>query len=87
MYTSAEGPISSEYDFNKALDLLDYINEEEEKLSLKARIWARAARCDKWDTVSKNPEQQVQETLFFKLMDLVHMMGEYQIKSYKNLMQ
>ncbi|OXU23558.1 hypothetical protein TSAR_013208 [Trichomalopsis sarcophagae] len=75
LYTCAESQISNEYDFKKALDLLEYIPEEDEKTSLKLRIWARAARCDKWDTVSKNPEQQIQETTFFKLMDLVHLMG------------
>ncbi|KAL7299771.1 hypothetical protein TKK_0007518 [Trichogramma kaykai] len=75
LYTCAESHISNEYDFKKALDLLDYIDQEDEKMALKTRIWARAARCDKWDTVSKNPEQQIQETTFFKVMDLVHLMG------------
>lgn len=79
LYTCAESQISNEYDFKKALDLLEYIPEEDEKTSLKLRIWARAARCDKWDTVTRNPEQQVQETTFFKLMDLVHLMGRLQI--------
>ena len=67
--------MSNEYDFKKALDLLEYIDQEDEKMCLKLKIWARAARSDKWDTVSKNPEQQVQETIFFKLVDLVHLMG------------
>jgi nuclear pore complex protein Nup133 len=68
--------MSNEYDFKKALDLLEYIDQEDEKMFLKLRIWARAARNDKWDTVSTNPEQQVQETIFFKLMDLIHLMGK-----------
>lgn len=42
---------------------------------MKLRIWARAAKRDAWDTIGKNPEQQVQETIFFKLMDLAHFMG------------
>ncbi len=75
LYTCAESELS-EYDFKKALDLLEYMKQDEERALLQTRIWARAARCNKWDTVSKNPEQQVQETLFFKVMDLVHLMGE-----------
>ncbi|KAJ8683493.1 hypothetical protein QAD02_019285 [Eretmocerus hayati] len=76
LFTCAESKIINEYDFKKALDLLEYVNQEDEIISLKTKIWARAARCDKWDTVSKNPEEQVLQTTFFKLMDLVHLMGE-----------
>lgn len=76
MYTCEENTSANEYDFKKALDLLDFVEQEDEKASLKLRIWARVARRDKWDIVTKNPEQQVQETLFFKLMDLTQFMGK-----------
>lgn len=75
LYTCEENEVANEYDFKKALDLLDFVEQEEEKASLKLRIWARVARRDKWDIVTKNPEQQVQDTMFFKLMDLTHFMG------------
>ncbi|EZA47610.1 hypothetical protein DMN91_012410 [Ooceraea biroi] len=75
LYTSSDNVIANEYDFKKALDLLDYVEREEDKLSLKLQIWARAARRNQWDNVEKNPEQQIQETLFFKLMDLTFFMG------------
>ncbi|KAG7207192.1 hypothetical protein KM043_008877 [Ampulex compressa] len=75
LYTSQDNLVANEYDFKKALDLLEYVEEEVDKVSLRLRIWARAAKRDPWDSVGKNPEQQVQETLFFKLMDLVHFMG------------
>lgn len=54
------------------------MEQEEEKLSLRLLIWARAARRNQWN-VEKNPEQEVQETLFFKLMDLVYFMGKLYI--------
>lgn len=76
LYTSNDNIIANEYDFKKALDLLEYLEHEEERLSVKLQIWARAARRNQWDTVEKNPEQQVQETLFFKLMDLAYFMGK-----------
>ncbi|KAL2713004.1 nuclear pore complex protein Nup133 [Vespula squamosa] len=75
LYTSEDNVIASEYDFKKALDLLDYVKQEEEKSSLKLRIWARAARRDSWESVEKNPKQQAQGTIFFKLMELAYMMG------------
>ncbi|KAI4497473.1 hypothetical protein M0802_007484 [Mischocyttarus mexicanus] len=75
LYTSEDNVIASEYDFKKALDLLDYVKQEDEKSSLRLRIWARAARRDSWETVDKNPKQQAQGTLFFKLMELAYMMG------------
>lgn len=75
LYTSEDNIDANEYDFKKALDLLEYVELEDEKVSLKLRIWAQAAKRDQWDSIGKNPEQQVQETIFFKLMDLAHFMG------------
>ncbi|CAL7941714.1 unnamed protein product [Xylocopa violacea] len=75
LYTSEDNIDANEYDFKRALDLLEYIEQEDEKMSLKLRIWARAAKRDQWDTIGKNAEQQVQGTIFFKLMDLAHFMG------------
>ncbi|GAB1864344.1 Nuclear pore complex protein Nup133 [Camponotus japonicus] len=75
LYTSNDNVIANEYDFKKALDLLDYVEHEEDKSSMRLQIWARAARRNQWDNIDKNPEQQVQETLFFKLMDLAYFMG------------
>lgn len=75
MYTSEDNIDANEYDFKKALDLLEYVEQEDEKVSLKLQTWARAAKRDQWDTLGKNPEQQVQETIFFKLMDLAHFTG------------
>lgn len=75
LYTSSDNVIANEYDFKKALDLLEYVEREEDKSSLKLQIWARAARRNQWDNVGKNPEQQIQDTLFFKLMDLTFFMG------------
>lgn len=75
MFTSDENTLANEYDFKKALDLLEYV-EQDDKSSLRLQIWARAARRNQWDTVEKNPEQQVQEMFFFKLMDLTYFLGK-----------
>ncbi|XP_012252662.2 nuclear pore complex protein Nup133 [Athalia rosae] len=75
LYTCDENVLANEYDFKKALDLLEFVEVKEDKNSLRLRIWARAARKDRWDTVGNNPEQQAQSTVFFKLVDLAHVMG------------
>nr|XP_033334871.1 nuclear pore complex protein Nup133 [Megalopta genalis]XP_033334872.1 nuclear pore complex protein Nup133 [Megalopta genalis]XP_033334873.1 nuclear pore complex protein Nup133 [Megalopta genalis] len=75
LYTSEDNVDANEYDFKKALDLLEYVEDKDETESLKLKIWARAAKRDQWNTIGKNPEQQVQEIVFFKLMDLTHFMG------------
>ena len=79
LYTCEENLAATEYDFKKALDLLEYVESEDERPMLKLRIWARAARRDRWDTVSENPEQQIKNTVFFKLMDLVFDLGMQKI--------
>lgn len=76
-YTCAENTLATEFDFKKALDLLDYVPDVDDKKALRLRIWARAAKRNKWDSVTKNPELQIQHTLFFKIMDLNHTMGEW----------
>ncbi|XP_078046274.1 nuclear pore complex protein Nup133 [Augochlora pura] len=75
LYTSEDNVDANEYDFKKALDLLEYIEDKDHAETLKLQIWARAAKRDEWTTIGKNPEQQVQELIFFKLMDLAHFMG------------
>lgn len=60
--------------------MLVYIENDDEKTALKLRVWARAARRDKWDNLTNNPETQVQSTVFFKLMDLLHSVGDEKIE-------
>lgn len=75
--TCEENSLANEFDFKKALDLLDHVPDESDRASLRLKIWARAARRDQWDTVTKNPEQQIESTLFFKLISVIHQYGEY----------
>ncbi|KAH0548930.1 nuclear pore complex protein Nup133 [Cotesia glomerata] len=76
LYTCEENVPVTDFDFKKALDLLDYVDESEDKMGLKVSIWARAAQRDRWDVVSKNPEQQIQQMLFFKIISLIHVHGD-----------
>lgn len=75
LYTCEENTLASEFDFKKALDLIEYVHIDSEKESLKLRVWARAAKKDKWNNVAKNPDKEIPETLIFKLISLYHMMG------------
>ncbi|XP_066593314.1 nuclear pore complex protein Nup133 [Prorops nasuta] len=76
LYTCEDNVLANEFEFKKALDLLDYIEQEDETTILRLKIWAKAALKDKWDTVEKNPEEQVQKTLFFKLIDLIQTISD-----------
>ncbi|KAF7996446.1 hypothetical protein HCN44_002078 [Aphidius gifuensis] len=75
LYTCEENTLANEFDFKKSLDLLEYITINDEKESLRLRIWARAAKKNKWDIVVKNPDKEISQTLIFKLISLYHMMG------------
>ncbi|KAK0083764.1 hypothetical protein PV325_008252 [Microctonus aethiopoides] len=75
LYTCEENSLANEFDFKKALDLLEYIVDNDDKSSLRLKIWARAALRDQWDKTTKNPEKQIQQTMFCKLISLIHVMG------------
>ncbi|KAK0162590.1 hypothetical protein PV327_006357 [Microctonus hyperodae] len=75
LYTCEENSMANEFDFKKALDLLEYIADNDDKSSFKLKIWARAALRDQWDKTTKNPEKQIQQTMFCKLISLIHVMG------------
>lgn len=85
MYTCDENTLASESDFRKALVLLGHVRDKEERESLRLKIWARAAKRDSWETVEQNPEQQVQSTLFYKLIELSRMAANYPGNSKKLL--
>ncbi|XP_067007277.2 nuclear pore complex protein Nup133 [Anabrus simplex] len=75
MYISDEFLGASELEFMKALDLLAYIDVEERE-ELRNTIWCHAVLRDKWtDTVVGSPVDVIQNTIFFKLVELLHIMG------------
>ncbi|XP_069091086.1 nuclear pore complex protein Nup133 [Pleurodeles waltl] len=72
LYISEDNRRANEYDFKKALDLLEYINEEEEEDldALKLEILSKALQRNNWANSEDNddPIESSKDTVFVKIM-------------------
>lgn len=72
LYICEENERANEYDFKKALDLLDYIQEEEEIdiNELKLEIFCTALQRDRWSSSDgyDDPVEAAKDSLFVKLL-------------------
>uniref|UniRef100_A0A8C5MUE1 Nuclear pore complex protein Nup133 n=1 Tax=Leptobrachium leishanense TaxID=445787 RepID=A0A8C5MUE1_9ANUR len=73
LYISEENRRANEYDFKKALDLLDYINEEDvdvDKEELKLEILCKAIKRDTWTAVEgmDDPIDATKDAVFVKVL-------------------
>lgn len=80
LYISDENRTANEYDFKKALDLLDYINEEdfdENKEELKLEILCKAIRRDTWTAVDgmDDPIDATKDSVFVKVLQQLQNKG------------
>lgn len=64
---------ATEYDYQKALTLLPYVDDAAE---VKHKIWCSAILRDEWNSYNVNaPQETLQQLTFFKLVDLCFFMG------------
>ncbi|XP_047433726.1 nuclear pore complex protein Nup133 isoform X2 [Mugil cephalus] len=72
LYICDENRRANEYDFKKALDLLEYIEEEDEVDidSLKCEIFGKALRRDGWSSADGNddPLEAAKDSIFVKIL-------------------
>ncbi|KAI9529247.1 hypothetical protein NQZ68_013554, partial [Dissostichus eleginoides] len=72
LYICDENRRANEYDFKKALDLLEYIDEEEaEDIDLlKCEIFGKALRIDDWSSAdgSDDPLEAAKDSIFIKVL-------------------
>ncbi|KAK5925980.1 hypothetical protein CgunFtcFv8_021588 [Champsocephalus gunnari] len=72
LYICDENRRANEYDFKKALDLLEYIDEEEaEDIDLlKCEIFGKALRRDDWSSAdgSDDPLEAAKDSIFIKVL-------------------
>ena len=74
MYISEENEAATEFDFRKALELLHLVDEP---LDVKHKIWCAAILRDSWTDYDMNsPADDMQNMMFFKLVDLCFLMGK-----------
>ncbi|XP_028174256.1 nuclear pore complex protein Nup133-like, partial [Ostrinia furnacalis] len=75
MYIDAEGQNLTEYDYKKALDLTDYVPDIERRDDLRMKVWCASIVRDDWAACRvEAPADELQRRLFFRLIDLVHLM-------------
>ncbi|XKL69512.1 hypothetical protein PGB90_007281 [Kerria lacca] len=71
-YICDENTNATEFDFNKALDLLHFIEDELERKDLKHEIWYKAITKDTWpdsNTDIDDPVEYIRQFLFFKIIN------------------
>ena len=70
MYICDENVLANELDFKKALDLLHYIDDADERDSLRLTVWARGILRDAWTLLDTDSVlQSISSTVFFKIID------------------
>ena len=77
LYVGEENVEADHIDFKKALDLLGFVNlEEDEKESIWLHIWCRSILQNTWTDIDKdNPVESVRDTVFFRLVEFAFMQG------------
>lgn len=78
LYICPEYKDAGEIEFKKALEILRYIKNEDLKEELNLDIWRSAILRDSWNLGGiDSPLEILQHTLFFKLVDLAVMLGNF----------
>ncbi|XP_071963229.1 nuclear pore complex protein Nup133-like [Antedon mediterranea] len=77
LYTSDANSDANEYDFKKALDLLQFVSQDDPAYdTLKLNIWCSAILKDNWSGVEGiDPISKCKETIFFKTLEMAHAEG------------
>ncbi|CAH0728191.1 unnamed protein product, partial [Brenthis ino] len=76
MYIDSDSPSLTEYDYKKALDLTDFVPDMERRDELRLRVWCACIRRDDWSQARMDaPADALRDIMFFRLIDLVHLMG------------
>ncbi|XP_011617595.2 nuclear pore complex protein Nup133 [Takifugu rubripes] len=72
LYICDDNRRANEYDFKKALDLLEYINEDDavDTETLKCEIFGKALRRDDWSTAdgTDDPLEAAKDSIFVKIL-------------------
>ncbi|CAG9565128.1 unnamed protein product [Danaus chrysippus] len=77
MYIECESRSLTEYDYKKALDLTELVTDPERRDDLRLKVWCACIRTDDWSRARVDaPELEMKDKMFFRLLDLVHLMGQ-----------
>lgn len=71
MYISKENDDADEQDFMKAVELLNFVGDQEKAKALRQRIWCAAVLRNEWeDLKTDDPVSLLPELLLFRIADL-----------------
>ncbi|XP_040072438.2 nuclear pore complex protein Nup133 isoform X1 [Ixodes scapularis] len=71
MYVSKDNVDANEYDFMKALELLDFIPDSATAHRLRMHVWCQAMLRDQWEDLDTDrPLETMKELLFFRIVEL-----------------
>lgn len=71
MYVSKDNVDANEYDFMKALELLDFIPDSDTAHRLRMHVWCQAILRDQWEDLDTDrPLETMKELLFFRIVEL-----------------
>ncbi|XP_062532188.1 nuclear pore complex protein Nup133 isoform X1 [Bombyx mori] len=77
VYLKAENKSLTEYDYKKALDLTEGVEDPEQRQRLRLRVWCASVLRDDWAACKPDdPAAELMQRTFFKLIDLVNVMGD-----------
>ncbi|XP_050673156.1 nuclear pore complex protein Nup133-like [Leptidea sinapis] len=84
MYAECESRSLSEFDYKKALDLLELVADDQLRESLRLQVWTACILRDEWasardessdELLARDPQLDVQDKMFYKLLELLNVMG------------
>ncbi|CAG4984246.1 unnamed protein product [Colias eurytheme] len=76
MYLDSDIKALTEYDYKKALDLTDFVEDPEVRDHLRLKIWSASILCEEWSgSGGEEPQLSVQGKMFYRLLDLLNVMG------------
>ena len=77
LFVGEENVEADHIEFKKALDLLNFVNmDEEERNRTWLHIWCRSILRNTWTDIDKdNPIKSVRDTVFFRLVEFSFMQG------------
>ncbi|XP_028034551.1 nuclear pore complex protein Nup133 isoform X1 [Bombyx mandarina] len=77
VYLKSENKSLTEYDYKKALDLTEGVEDPEQRQRLRLRVWCASVLRDDWAACKPDdPAAELMQRTFFKLIDLVNVMGD-----------
>ncbi|XP_064484878.1 nuclear pore complex protein Nup133-like [Ornithodoros turicata] len=77
MYTSEDNVNADEYDFMKALELIDFLTADSSRMEeLRLQIWCQAILRDQWEDLdTDNPIETMKSLLFYRVIELAFSQG------------